>query len=233
MFYWDPNYLLFVMLPTLVITGLAQMWIQSAYRKWGRTPNSRNVTGQQTAQILMRNGSVEPLPLEVAAGQLSDHYDPTRGIVRLSQGVAMQPSVAAMAVTAHELGHAQQHQQNSILMGIRTALIPGARFGPSIGILLIILGLFMNATGLATLGLILFAGATLFTVVTLPVELDASRRALNMLEQSGLLATEQDRHGAKTILRAAAFTYVAAVATSILTLLYYASLVFGSGSRRN
>ena len=232
MFYWDPNYLLFVMLPTLVITGLAQLWIQSAFRKWGQTPNSRNVTGQQTAQILMRSGSIEPIGVEVTGGQLSDHFDPTRGVVRLSQGVAMRPSVAAMAVTAHELGHVQQHQQNSLLMGLRTALLPGARFGPSIGILLIIAGLFLNATGLATIGLILFAGATLFTVVTLPVELDASRRGLKMLDQNGLLATSQDRSGSRAILTAAAFTYLAAVFTSLLTLMYYASLVFGSGSRR-
>jgi Zn-dependent membrane protease YugP len=112
-------------------------------------------------------------------------------------------------------------------MNLRSLLVPSARFGPSIGIMLIIMGLLFNATGLATIGLILFAGATLFTLVTLPVELDASRRAMRMLEQSGLIATEQDRDGANAVLRAAAFTYVAAVATSILTLLYYAMLVFG------
>jgi hypothetical protein len=137
-----------------------------------------------------------------------------------------------MAVTAHELGHVQQHQQNSPLMGLRTLLIPSARFGPSIGILLIILGLFMNLTGLSTLGLILFAGATVFTVVTLPVELDASRRAMIMLRETGLIATEQDAEGAQAVLRAAAFTYVAAVATSLLTLLYYAMLVFGNRDDR-
>lgn len=232
MFFFDPMYMLIVMLPTLVITGLAQAWISSAYQKWGNTMNSRRVTGQQTAQAIMRTGSIEPVRLEVTGGQLTDHYDPSTGIVRLSQGVAMQPSVAAMAVTAHELGHVQQHQQNSPLMGLRTLLIPGARFGPSIGIVLIILGLLINFTGLSMIGLILFAGATAFTLVTLPVELDASRRAMNLLTESGLVATEQDREGAQAVLRAAAFTYVAAVATSILTLLYYAMLVFG-GSRRD
>ncbi|NLE52098.1 MAG: zinc metallopeptidase [Chloroflexi bacterium] len=230
--FFDPNYILLVMLPTLVITGLAQAAVRNAYQKWGNIRNSQGLNGQQTAQLLMRSGSVQPVGLEVTGGQLTDHYDPTKGVVRLSQGVAMQPSVASMAVAAHEFGHVQQHQQNSALMSIRSMLVPSAQFGPSIGIALIIMGLIFNATGLATIGLVLFAAATLFTIVTLPVELDASRRAMRMLEQSGLIATEQDRDGANAVLRAAALTYVAAVATSILTLLYYAMLVFG-GRRRN
>src|SRR5690606_31167752 len=186
----------------------------------------------QTAQLLIRSGNVQPVGLEVTGGQLTDHYDPGTGVVRMSQGVAMQPSVASMAVAAHGLGHGQQDEQGSALMSLRSMLVPSAQFGPSIGILLIILGLMFNATGLATIGLVLFAGAALFTIVTLPVELDASRRAMKMLEQSGLIATEQDRDGANAVLRAAAFTCVAAVATSILTLLYYAMLVFG-GRRRD
>jgi len=232
-FYFDPMYILCVLLPTLIITGAAQAWISSAYRKWGNTANSRRITGQQTAEVLFRAGHVQPVRLEVAPGQLTDHYDPSQGVVRLSQGVAMQPTVAAMAVTAHELGHVQQHQQSSVLMGLRTMLIPGARFGPSIGIILIILGLMMRFTGLAWLGLLIFAGATLFTVITLPVELDASRRAMNMLEQSGLLASPQDAQGARSVLTAAAFTYIAAVATSLLTLLYYAMLIMGSSRDRD
>jgi Zn-dependent membrane protease YugP len=229
---FDPNYILLVMLPTLVITGLAQAAVRNAYQKWGNIRNSQGVNGQQTAQLLIRSGGVQPVALEVTGGELTDHYDPTKGVVRLSQSVALQPSVASMAVAAHELGHVQQHQQGSALMSLRSLLIPSAQFGPSIGISLIIMGLLFNATGLATIGLILFAGAALFTIVTLPVELDASRRAMRMLEQSGLIATEQDRDGANAVLRAAAFTYVAAVATSILTLLYYAMLVFG-GRRRD
>ncbi|HEX3050524.1 MAG TPA: zinc metallopeptidase [Aggregatilineaceae bacterium] len=231
--YFDSNYLLFVMLPTLIITGLAQMWIRNAYQKWGQIANSRQVNGQQTAQALFRSGAIQAIPVEVTPGQLSDHFDPSQNVVRLSQGVAMQPSVASMAITAHELGHVQQHQTGSALMGIRTLLVPAAQFGPSVGIMMIILGVIMQATGLAMIGLILFGAATLFTVVTLPVELDASRRALKMLDQAGLIASPQDREGARAILRAAAFTYVAAVATSILTLLYYAMLVFGNNRNRD
>lgn len=230
--FFDPTYILFVMLPTLVLTGLAQAWVKGAYQKWGQIPNTSRVNGQQTAQALFRTGGVQPISLEVTGGQLTDHFDPTKNVVRLSQAVATQPTVASMAITAHELGHVQQHQNNSALMGIRSLLIPAAQLGPSFGIGLIILGLIINATGLATIGLILFGAATLFTVVTLPVELDASRRAMKMLEASGLLVDAQDREGAQAVLRAAAFTYVAAVASSILTLLYYAMLVFG-GSRRD
>jgi Zn-dependent membrane protease YugP len=135
-----------------------------------------------------------------------------------------------MAIAAHEFGHVQQHQRNSALMAVRTALVPGATWGPGIGIYMMIFGLILNFTGLATLGLILFGVATLFTIVTLPVELDASRRGLRMLHETGLIASPQDAEGARAVLTAAAFTYVAAVATSMLQLLYWAMLV--SGNRR-
>jgi len=230
--FFDSTYLLMVFLPTLVLTGLAQMWVRNAYGKWSAVRNSRGVTGQQTAQILMEQGAVQPVGLEVVGGELSDHYDPRSGVVRLSAGVAKTPSVAAMAIAAHEFGHVQQHQQHSPMIAIRQTLIPAATLGPQIGFGLIFLGLILNFMGLAVIGLILFAGTTLFTLVTLPVELDASRRALKMLEQTGLIATEEDRKGARAVLTAAAFTYVAAVASSLLTLLYYAMLVFG-GNRRD
>lgn len=232
MFFFDPTYILLVFLPTLVLSGLTQMWVRNAYQKWSQIGNSRRVNGYDTAETLMRSGGVMRVGLEVTGGQLSDHYDPSAGVVRLSQGVASQPSVASMAIAAHEFGHVQQHQQNSALMAIRTALIPGAKLGPQLGFAMIFLGLILNFTGLAVVGLILFAGTALFTVATLPVELDASRRGLKLLHETGLINTPQDAQGARAVLTAAAFTYVAAVATSLLTLLYYAMLVFGSGSRR-
>lgn len=225
--FFDPMYIFVVMLPTLIISGLAQAWVRGAYQKWSNIPNSQRVTGQQAAQILMRKGAVKPVGLELGRGELSDHYDPRAGVVRLSPGVAQTPSVAAMAIAAHEFGHVQQDQQNSPLMALRAMLIPSATLGPQLGIGLIILGLILNFTGLAVVGLVLFAGAAVFTIVTLPVELDASRRALKLLRETGLIATSQDAEGAQAVLRAAAFTYVAAVATSLLTLLYYAMLVFG------
>lgn len=230
--FFDPTYILMVFLPTLIITGLAQMWVKGAYQKWSGIANSRRVTGYDTAEILIRQGGLQRVGLNIAPGELSDNFDPSSGVVNLSEGVARQASVAAMAITAHEFGHVQQHQQRSPLMAIRTMLVPSAMWGPRIGFALIFLGLIMNFMGLAVIGLILFAGTTLFTVVTLPVELDASRRAMNLLRDTGLIQSDQDAQGARAVLTAAAFTYVAAVATSLLTLLYYAMLVFG-GRRRN
>jgi hypothetical protein len=222
-----------VFLPTLIITGLAQLWVNGAYRKWSKIGNSRRVTGYDTAQALMSSGIIQRIGVEVGGSELSDHYDPSRGVVRLSPGVASQPSVAAMAIAAHEFGHVQQHQQSSFLMVVRSALVPSAKLGSGLGFTLIFLGLILNFLGLAVIGLFLFAATTLFTFVTLPVELDASRRALNLLRETGLIATSQDEQGARAVPTAAAFTYVAAVATSLLTLLYYAMLVFGGGRRRS
>jgi len=242
--FFDPNYILLVLLPTLIITGLAQAWVKGAYNKWSNIANSQRVTGADTARILMGAGvaargveaageRVQPVGLEVSQrGELSDHFDPTSGVVRLSPDVASQPSVASMAIAAHEFGHVQQHQQHSPFMAIRQLLVPAATMGPRLGIFLIIIGLIINFTGLAVVGLVLFSGAALFTVVTLPVEIDASRRGLKMLEANGLIVTQEDRSGANAVLRAAAFTYVAAVATSLITLLYYAMLVFGGNRRR-
>ena len=229
--FFDPTYIIVVLLPTLILSGLAQAWVRGAYQKWSNVPNSRRVTGQQTAQILIRDGGLQGVGLEMGQGELTDHYDPRAGVVRLSPTVAPQPSVASMAIAAHEFGHVQQDQQKSPLMALRAMLIPSATLGPRFGIGLIFAGLILNITGLAAVGLILFAGATVFTVVTLPVELDASRRAMSLLRDTGLIADEQDAEGAKAVLRAAAFTYVAAVATSLLTLLYYALLVFGGRNR--
>jgi Zn-dependent membrane protease YugP len=225
--FFSSSYLLYVFLPTLVITGLAQLWVRNAYNKWSQIGNSSHVNGMDTAQTLMSRGGIQRVGLEVSQGQMSDHFDPRSETVRLSPGVAQEASVASMAIAAHEFGHVQQHQQDSPLMAIRTILVPAATLGPQIGFGMIFLGLILNAFGLAVLGLILFAGTTVFTFVTLPVELDASRRAMILLNETGLIQTQQDREGARAVLRAAAFTYVAAVATSLLTLLYYAMLVFG------
>ena len=229
MFYWNPTYMLYVMLPTLIITGLAQMWVRSAYQKWSQVQNSQHVSGQQTAEALMSRGGIQRVGLELAqGGELSDHYDPSSKVVRLSPGVARSNSIAAMAIAAHEFGHVQQDQENSPLMALRTALVPAARLGPSLGIMMIIAGLILNFTGLAMIGLILFASVAVFTIATLPVELDASRRALKLMRNTGLIVSDQDARGAQAVLTAAAFTYVAAVATSLLQLAYYAMIVFGS-----
>lgn len=162
-------------------------------------------------------------------GQLTDHYDPRTRTVRMSQGVATRPSVAAMAVVAHELGHAQQHEDSSFLITMRNVLVPAVRFSSPLAYLCIFLSLLLNISGLFALGILLYAVMVLFTFVTLPVEFNASRRGIKLLEQAGLMRTEADAKGSRQVLRAAALTYVAAAVAAVLQLLYYISL---AGRRR-
>ena len=157
-------------------------------------------------------------------GDLSDHFDPRTREVGLSKEVAARESVAAMAVTAHEVGHAQQHAEGTVAMRARAFLVPAVTISPTISYLLIIMGLIFNLTGLFWLGIIAFAVMVVFTILTLPVEIGASRRALVMLRDAGLLTGARDEEGVRRVLTAAALTYVAAAVTSILTLLYYVSL---------
>lgn len=161
---------------------------------------------------------------ERVGGQLTDYYDPRSNTVRMSDATADKKSVAAMAVVAHELGHAQQHENRSILISVRNVLVPAVRFSPTIAYMLIFIGLIFNATGLFWLGIIFYALVVLFAILTLPVEFDASRRGLQLLDQSGLMVTDTDRQGSRRILFAAASTYVAAAITAVLQLLYYISI---------
>ena len=165
-------------------------------------------------------------------GPLTDHFDPGDNVVRLSDPVATQPSVASMAVTAHELGHVQQYQTGSGLIKVRGFLLPALQFSPTISYIAILFGLWFNMTGLLWLGILFFGLMVLFSLLTLPVEIDASRRATKLLREAGLMRDENDAKGTRAVLTAAALTYLAAAITSILQLLYYASLVLGMGRRR-
>jgi len=224
--YFDPSYLIFVMLPALVLSGMAQLYLKSAYGKWKQRRNSAGVTGVQTAQIIMRNYGLN-VALYRVEQELGDHYDPSKQSVGMSPYIADQPSVASMAVAAHEFGHVQQYAEKSPLIAARTFILPVAQLGSSAAYFLIIGGLLLNFFPLAVLGLVLFGAAVVFSVLTLPVEFDASRRGLKMLTESGLIKTAEDRSGAQAVLRAAALTYVAATAVAILNFAYYAMLVFG------
>jgi Zn-dependent membrane protease YugP len=231
---FDPLYLvLFVV--TLLITGAAQLYIRSTYGKWSKVGNGARLTGAQVAQLLGERARFGDIPgsqaisrIAVVPGDLSDHFDPRDRSLGLSAAVANQPSIASMAIAAHEVGHAQQHAEGTVFMKLRGLLVPAASIGPTIAYGLIFLGFIFQAAGLITLGAVVFGIAVLFSVLTLPVEFGASRRALAMLSDTGLFVTEQDRQGAQSMLTAAALTYVAATVTSILTLLYYLSL-----ARRN
>jgi Zn-dependent membrane protease YugP len=173
------------------------------------------------------------LNVEGTSGQLSDHYDPRSKILRLSRGVATRASVASMAIVAHEVGHAEQDAQGYGPMRVRSGLVPVVTLTSWLGPILFFLGLLLNLTNLAWLGVVAFAAATVFALVTLPVEINASRRGLRLLEQSGILAGENEQRGARKVLNAAALTYVAALTQSISTLLYYFFILGGRGRRRN
>lgn len=223
--FFDMNYLLLVMLPTLIISGLVQAYMSSSFNKWGGVRNGAGLTGAQVAQTIFQRTELQAVPLKAVPGKLTDHFDPNANTVGMSQDIGNGVSVAAMAVSAHELGHVQQHQQRSPLMSLRQFLVPAVRISPTISYGLIVAGLIFRVAGLAWIGVIFFGVSVLFMLVTLPVELDASNRAMRLLDQSGLLVTADDRRGARTVLNAAALTYVAAAVTSILQLLYYISLV--------
>jgi len=243
LFYIDPVYLL-LMIVTLVISGAAQFFVMSSYKKWSSVRNAVSMTGLQVGQAIVDRtplGDFVNAPTAIqaagqfgaagstirfqrAAGQLSDHYDPRTHSVSLSDGVANQPSVAAMAIVAHELGHAQQHEQSSVLIAMRNFLVPAIRFSPQIAYIMIFLGFLLRSADLIYLGALVYGVMVLFTVITLPVEIDASRRALALLRESNLIQDERDASGARRVLTAAAMTYVAAAVTAVLTLLYYLSL---------
>jgi hypothetical protein len=232
--FFSGSYLLF-MIPAFLLVMLAQMWVSSTYRKWSRVPNRRGISGAEAAQRLLRYGELYDVQLEGVPGHLSDHYDPRSKALRLSPAVAQQPSVASVAIAAHEIGHALQHHSGYLPLRFRSALVPAANLGSTLGWIFILVGLFMRGafgTQLAWLGVAFFGMGTLFALATLPVELNASARAKRLLQEAGLISDEGERKGVEAVLRAAAFTYIAALAASLLQLLYYASLVAGLSGRR-
>lgn len=223
MFYFDPLYMV-ILIPAILLSLVAQGLVSSAFARWGRVRNGAGLTGVQVAEHLIRNAGLQGVGLEGTPGVRTDHYDPASHTVRMSQDVAAVPSVASMAVVAHELGHAQQHQERSILISMRNFLVPAMQISPMISYLLILVGLLLNIAGLLELGILFYGVVVVFMVLTLPVEFDASRRGLKMLRETGLMETTDDASGARSVLTAAALTYVAAAVTAVLNLLYYISL---------
>jgi len=224
MAFFDQNYLLYVFLPTMLLSLGVQIYLKRSYSKWGKVRNSSGLTGSQVGEMLFQRTALMDIPLQIVPGNLTDHFDPRANVVRLSQGTATQPSVASMAIAAHELGHVQQYQTGSALIKARNFLVPAVQFSPTISYIAILAGLLLNIAGLVWVGILFFSLMVLFTILTLPVEFDASRRAMNLLTEAGLMQTTEDRNGAKAVLRAAALTYVAAAITAVLQLLYYISI---------
>lgn len=231
MFYFSPTYLIY-MIPAFILMALTSWYVKSAYRKWSRVAVSSRLTGAQAAQRLMSTGNLYGLQIQGVAGELTDHYDPRNKTLYLSQGVGSGYSVASVAIAAHELGHAMQDAEEYFPLRFRSALVPIVNIGSNLGWFLIMIGLFLNFTQLAWLGVIVFAGGAVFALATLPVEFDASARAKQLLAQTGIIQTEEEKRGVNAVLNAAALTYVAGLITAILQLLYYVSLV-GGGRRRS
>jgi Zn-dependent membrane protease YugP len=175
----------------------------------------------------MSAGNMYGVQIQGTAGNLTDHYDPRNKTLYLSQGVANGASVASLAIAAHELGHAMQDAEDYFPLRFRSALVPMVNIGSNLGWILIMIGLFLNFTQLAWVGVFVFAGGAVFALATLPVEFDASARAKQLLVQTGIIQTEQEQRGVNTVLNAAALTYVAGLVTAIMQLLYYVSLVSG------
>ena len=222
---------LFIFIAIIVVSSAAQMYIRSTYGRWSRIANGAGLSGGQVAEYLRdhaqfgnRAGRDAITAINVVPGDLSDHFDPRDRTLSLSEAVAHQPSIASMAIAAHEVGHAQQLAEGSGLMQIRSVLVPAVSAGPGLAYLFILGGLLFQMTGLLLVGVALFGLAVLFSVLTLPVEVQASQKALAMLQSTGVITSEQDRSGARSMLTAAALTYLAAAVGSILTLLYYLTL---------
>jgi Zn-dependent membrane protease YugP len=230
-FYWNPTYWLFVA-PALLLMLYAQWRVQTAYAKWGRVPNSRGLPGVKAAEYLLAENNLYGVRIQGIGGQLTDNYDPRTKTLNLSQGTAMQGSVAALAIVAHEIGHAKQDATGNLLLQLRTGIVPAVNIGSQLGPILFIIGFFMRFSPLMWLGIAFFSLAFVFALITLPVEIDASSKAMRMLTNSGLLVGDSERRGARAVLSAAALTYVAGLLMALFQLLYYVVLA-GSGRRRH
>jgi uncharacterized protein len=230
MFYFDPVYFIF-MIPAFIIMALASWYVRSSYNKWSRVRATSGLTGAQAAQRLISTGNLYGVQVSSTPGQMSDHYDPRNKTLFLSQGVYASPSVAAVAISAHELGHALQDAEEYFPMRIRSFLVPVVNIGSNLGWIMIMLGLVLNQLNIAWLGVIVFSGGALFALATLPVEFNASARAKELLYSTGIIQTEEERRGVNAVLNAAALTYVAGLITAVLQLLYFVFLV--GGRRRN
>ncbi len=229
MFYFNPMYFVFV-LPALLLAFYAQAKVRGAYAKYGKIANERRLTGLDAARIILGPEGLNDVQIEGIAGELTDHYDPRARTLRLSAGTARQPSIAALAVTAHEIGHALQDHTGYAPLRMRSAIVPAVQVSAWVGPILFLIGLWF-APQLAWLGIIFFAMGAVFALITLPVEFDASRRGLRLLRTYNL-ASNQELGGARAVLDAAALTYVAALAQTLATLLYYVFLLTGFGGRR-
>ncbi len=218
----DSIYWMFA-IPGLLLSLISQIYVKTTYAKYSKVENGRGITGERAA-IEIKNGENLPVEISTTQGTLGDHFDPLRNVVNLSRESAEAVSVASVAVSAHEMGHVEQKHKSSFIYRTRRFLVPVTNLATNVGYILFFTGLVIARYELSQLGLILFSTSVLFSIVTIPVELDASNRAMRFIKKYDLI-TENNRGGARKVLTAAAFTYFAGLATSILNLLYYASIL--------
>lgn len=226
--YFDYYYLILVV-PMLILSFIAQGMVQSSYKKYSRLMGSRRITGAQAAEMLLRSRGVNDVRIERVSGNLTDHYDPKANVIRLSDGVHSSHSVAAVGIACHEAGHALQYAEKYAPIKFRMALVPVCNIASNLAVPLIILGIVLSFFELAYIGIAAFALSTVFQLVTLPVEFNASRRAMTIIDEQNILFDEEAK-GARKVLTAAAMTYVAALAVSLANLLRFVMIV---GNRRD
>jgi Zn-dependent membrane protease YugP len=217
--YFDPMYLI-IIAPGLLLSMWASWRVKSNFNKYSKVRSGRNITGADAAAELLQSAGINNVRIVRTQGMLSDHYNPVSRKLALSPTVHDSPSVAAVGIAAHEAGHAIQHAEHYQPLWLRSLLVPTASIGSNIGYLMMLFGLMMSWAGLMYLGMILFSAVLLFQLVTLPVEFNASSRAKTLLVNRGII-TERERVGVDKVLNAAAMTYVAAVVSTLLTLLYF------------
>ena len=217
--FFDPLYLLFIA-PGLILSLWASFRVKSAFNKYSKVRSMRGLTGAEAAQEMLRYAGISDVRIVRAQGVLSDHYNPLNKTLNLSQPVYDSDSIAAVGVATHEAGHAIQHARNYGPLWLRSALVPTAKIGSSMGYIVMMIGLFLHATNMVLFGAVLFSAVLLFQIVTLPVEFNATNRAKALVLEDGII-TAQERQGMDAVLDAAALTYVAAAISTLMTLLYF------------
>lgn len=229
-FYFDYWYVVLV-IPALIISMWAQYKVKSSFKKFSKVLNSRNITGAYAAQAVLSYYGITDVTIQQIKGNLTDNFNPKTKVISLSQGVYSSTSVAAVGIACHEAGHAAQHASDYVPIKVRNSILPVCKIGSTIGLPLALLGYFMGFGILVNIGLLLYAGIFIFQLVTLPVEFNASRRAIDVIEETGLLEGNESE-GAEKVLKAAAMTYVAAMLVSLANLLRFIIKLTANTRRR-
>ncbi len=223
---FDPIFFLFL-IPPILLMLFAQWRVKNTFGKFSQVLNQRGLSGAEAARKILDENGLYDVPVEQVDGELTDHYDPRARALRLSNPVYGGRSVAALGIAAHEAGHALQHSEGYAPLQIRSLLVPAATFGSNLGWIMILAGVFIQFTALAWLGVLFFAAGTLFALVTLPVEFNASSRAMAMLTTNGMVVTQEEQSQNQQVLNAAALTYIAGFLAALMQLIYWILLVAG------